>query len=121
MAASTGTTAQAVVFIAQATPSATPARASLPRPAQASTRQVSAMIGGSGTPPADGDAVSGGGRATPVRARWLRHRIGRAVGSRGDDSPAAWPMETRDYVGQPETEPVRRDHAERRGDKHHGG
>ena len=66
MTASTGTTAQAVVFIAQATPSARPARTSLPRPAQASTRQVSAMIGGSVTPTASGNAMSGEATATAV-------------------------------------------------------
>src|SRR5579863_10249392 len=81
MTASTGTTAQAVVFIAQATPSARPALASLPRPAQARTRQVSAIIGGSVTPTASGNAMSGEATATAVhqetRLRQSWHPRGR--------------------------------------------
>src|SRR5579872_2707126 len=82
MTASTGTTAQAVVFIAQATPSARPALTSLPRPAQARTRQVSAMIGGSVTPTASGNAMSGEATATAVHQA-TRLRQSRQLSSGG--------------------------------------
>src|ERR1700761_7888136 len=59
MIASTGTTAHAVVFIAQATASTRAALTTLPRSAQASARQVSAMTGGAGAPSAGGKGITG--------------------------------------------------------------
>src|ERR1700675_1218248 len=62
MTASTGTTAQAGDFIAQATASTGAARRNWGRgcaPASASVRQVSAMMGGSVTPTVSGKATSG--------------------------------------------------------------
>ncbi|MGH3262467.1 MAG: hypothetical protein ACRDNS_10755, partial [Trebonia sp.] len=56
---STGTTAQAVDFMAQATASTSAEPSHRPRPARASVRQVSAMIGGSVTPTVSGKATSG--------------------------------------------------------------
>src|SRR5215469_6875461 len=66
MIASTGTAAQAVVFIAQATASTKPARTSLPLLAQASARQMSAITGGSVTPSASGKAITGDAMASAV-------------------------------------------------------
>src|SRR5690242_10813101 len=59
MTASTGTTAQAVDFIAHATASARAARTNRRRAARARVRQVSAMMGGSVTPTVSGKATSG--------------------------------------------------------------
>ena len=66
MIASTGTAAHAVVFIAQAAASTRAALTTLPRSAQASARQVSAMTGGSVTPSASGNAITGEATASAV-------------------------------------------------------
>lgn len=74
MTARTGITAHAVVFIAQAMASTAPARISLPRPAQASVRQVSAMIGGSVSPTESGNAMIGEATASALNsAARFRH------------------------------------------------
>src|SRR5258707_11016939 len=64
--ASTGTTAHAVDFIAQATASTSAARRNWRRAASASARQVSAMMGGSVTPTVSGNATSGEATAIAV-------------------------------------------------------
>ena len=66
MTASTGTTAQAVDFIAQATASTRAARTNRRRDARARVRHVSAMTGGSVTPTVSGKPTSGEDTAIAV-------------------------------------------------------
>src|SRR4029077_11146541 len=116
MIASTGTTAHAVVLIAQATASTRAALTTLPRSAQASARQVSAMTGGSVTPSASGKAITGeatasaGAPAVGGRAGGGEQRGG--CGGRPADAGPAW---------GPERQLVRRGAREGRGDQHDGG
>src|SRR6185437_1865845 len=78
MAASTGTTAHAVDFIAHATARAKAARMNRGWgvPARARARQVSAMIGGSVTPTVSGKAMSGEAAEIAVSTATRRRQSG---------------------------------------------